>query len=420
MNHDKRLEIAQMRVLFTVPFFAPGVCRLPIIWDDTIPTACTNGKHILWNPEWFDSLEDQELVTVLCEEVGHCLLGHLWRTPLGANPTTWNIACDSAVRHMMAEFGESVKSRKLADPFPFPDPENSLPDPRFKNMSEEEIYAILNRPQPNQKPKSGVSGKSGGGGAPPASQQPGKQPGQTSGGKPTGSPTGQPDASAGRSQFAEFEVQTSQPSSAKDKNQWEGVLIQSAAACKGRGDLPGSLQRFIQETLSPQVPWWEIVRNWLREQVNDDWNWMKPNPYYDESPFILPSLDSERIGEIVFATDTSGSIDNKTLAQFITEKQNCLDEMKPRKLLDLCCDTRITKEREYRPGDTIDPECPGGGGTSFIPVFNAVDKLPNPPKCLVYLTDLDGSFPKEEPSYPVLWVTWEKDGTAPFGEIVRV
>lgn len=412
---DKLLEKAQMRVLFSVPFFAAGVARLPIIWDESVGTACTNGKIIRWNPVWFDELtkeNPQYHVTVECEEVGHCLLGHLWRKPPEADPQTWNMACDQALRLMMKEYGEIVKSNKLADPFPFP--AGSEPDSKYSGMSEEEIYASMTRSQQkNEQSKDGAATPSPGRGkAGNAKSNKGSQPPPNAAGSPP-SP-----------KFAEFECESGSQAdgkeAGKEKSRWEGVLIQSAAAHKGYGNLPGSLSRFITDMVTPTVPWWEIIRNWLREQVNDDWNWMKPNQYYGESPFMMPSLESERIGEIVFATDTSGScIDPKILAQFIAEKQNCLDEMKPFKLLDLCCDTRITSRKEYRPGDTIDGECPGGGGTDFRPVFEELANRHQPPKCLVYLTDLQGTFPDEEPPYPVIWVTWQA-GKSPFGQVVEI
>ena len=84
---------------------------------------------------------------------------------------------------------------------------------------------------------------------------------------------------------------------------------------------------------------------------------------------------------------------------------------------------------------TIDAK--GGGGTDFRPVFDLIDN-PNsqlstlnsqlsdpdePPVCVVYLTDLDGSFPAKEPEYPVLWCVppgVNANRKIPFGEIVAV
>jgi len=398
MNRDKRVEKAQLKVLFTVPFFAPGVARLPVVWDSSVETACTDGKRIRWNPEWFDRCKDAELVTVLCEEVGHCLLGHLWRAPGGAHWPTWNGACDHAVRLMMLEFGEQLESKRLANPFPFPDPEGSLPDKKFSGMSEEQIYNLLVQHGYGQgKPAKGGGGSGQGNGGPAQGQ--GQQ---------------------GHKLFAEFERSNlQQADQKKHKNDWESALVQSVQLAKGRGTLPGSLQRYVNELVAPRVPWWEVLRNWIREQCEDDYDWMRPNPYFDESGFMLPSLHSERIGPIVFATDTSGSITPELLNQFHAEKQSCLDDVRPSKVVDMCCDTRITHEKEYRPGDQIDREAPGGGGTSFVPIFKRIKELGDTPKCVVYLTDLDGQFPDEHPEYPVLWLAYGGNTKAPFGDVIE-
>jgi len=78
--------------------------------------------------------------------------------------------------------------------------------------------------------------------------------------------------------------------------------------------------------------------------------------------------------------------------------------------------------KEYYPGDVIDRNAPGRGGTDFRPVFEEVDTWDEPPAALVYLTDLDGTFPTEEPGYPVLWVSYGTGNrrTPPWGEQVKV
>src|SRR5277367_4287721 len=151
-DRQKRLDKAQLRVLFQVPFFAPGVARLPVFFDDSgqVPTACTDGERIIWSGPWFDSLPDAVLTTVLCHEACHCLLGHLWRLPgPGGDMGVANEACDHAVNLMLREFSELIMAKRLADPFPFPPDAPGLADPAYRGMAEETIYAKLmaNRPQ---------------------------------------------------------------------------------------------------------------------------------------------------------------------------------------------------------------------------------------------------------------------------------
>jgi len=39
---------------------------------------------------------------------------------------------------------------------------------------------------------------------------------------------------------------------------------------------------------------------------------------------------------------------------------------------------------------------------------------------MIYLTDLDGSFPDEPADYPVLWAAYNTTGSAPFGRTIHV
>jgi predicted metal-dependent peptidase len=391
-NYEKRITMAQLKLLFDVPFFAPAVAKLPIEIKDLSDkpehcrTAYTDGHKIVMHPGFVDTLSDQQLVTLICHEVCHPMLGHLWRMPPGADATDWNIACDHAVNLMLKEFSEQVTKQGLADPFPFPSDGNYCADPQFKGMAEESIWARMPKKQPQQNGKGGKPGK---------------------GGMPA---------------FGGFTTQdeTGQPHDSHSKNDWAGTLIQCAKAAQMHGNLPAGIERLVGELVSPKVPWVEILRSWLRERYNDDWDWMKPDPCYDGSGLILPSLESERVGRIIFATDTSGSIDDETLRQFQGEKQGCLDDLRPSSLVDIYCDAKIHKVKEYTPGESIETDAPGGGGTSFVPVFEHLETLPESPKCLVYLTDLDGTFPERDPGYPVLWVTWGSNEQAPFGTVIKV
>lgn len=414
-SRDKRVEKAQTRVIFTVPFFAPGVAKLPVTFDPSVQTACTDGKGILWNPDWFDTLTDPQLVTVLVHETAHCLLGHIWRAPDGADWDTWNQATDHAVNLMLKEFGELVTGKGLANPFPFPDPQDAYcANPAFKGLAEEVIYSRLYSSKPpgggGNKPGSGSGGSGGMQIAPGQSKSPGGA------GKWQSKPS--PGSMPSFGQMAKPSPGQIQSSGKKFQNDWGNTLLQSAKLAQGQGTLPGSMARLVGELVNPRVNWWDLLRSWLREQVSEDWNWLEPAMEYEGSGFILPSLKSEKCGPIVFATDTSGSIDETMLARFQAEKQNCLDELRPKTLLDIYCDASIQRVLEYAPGDAIVRQCPGGGGTDFRPVFDHVRNLPETVKAVVYLTDLYGSFPQADPGVPVIWITWSKDKKAPFGVTV--
>ncbi|HGL5379855.1 TPA: VWA-like domain-containing protein, partial [Burkholderia cenocepacia] len=65
----------------------------------------------------------------------------------------------------------------------------------------------------------------------------------------------------------------------------------------------------------------------------------------------------------------------------------------------------------------------GGGGTSFVDPFRRIKGEDIRPAFLVYLTDMEGMFPTEEPAYPVLWASTtplKRARRAPFGETIEV
>lgn len=424
----KRLDRAQMFFCLTTQsngreslfFFAPGVMRLPVIFDDSIPTACTDGKEIRWNGQWFDKLPDACLPTVLAHEVCHCLLGHLWRMPLGGDWRRFNIACDHAVNLMLKDFSAKVIAAGKPDPFPFPDPQDAYcADPQYAGLAEEAIY---NRLPPDVGSKGSVlvvaigsEAGSGPGGCPDTTQGNKVAPAvsQTPNPKPQ-----KPD----KHSMPDFGQMTkpaiSAPADAKKlRSDWEATLIQAVQLCKGRGNLPGALERFVDGLVKPQVPWWELLRSFLREQCADDWSFSTPALEMSDSRFMLPSLKSEKMGSVVFGSDWSGSTFGDLVEKFHVEKESCLNECRPSKLIDIGFDTRIVFEREYVPGDVIERKILGGGGTSFVEFFKRCADMEPPPKCAVVLTDLDGEMPKEHPDFPVLWVCYGK-GKAPFGEVI--
>jgi predicted metal-dependent peptidase len=404
----KRIEKAQLRVLFHCPFFAPGVAKLenqiigakeaaalfglnPAQW-----TACTDGTTIKWFEGFLDSLRQEEIPTVLCHECWHCLAGHLWRAPEGVDWEKWNIAADHETNMMLKEF--SAKSGRRPDPFPFPQPEDRFcANPKYSGWAVEAIYADL--------PSSGGQNPGQGGKVAPAGSQTGKNPGSEAFSMPSFGQMARPLQSAGQKALAQ---------------DWTATLLQSAKMAQA-GSLPGNLEKLVQGIVSPKLNWKEILRSWLREQVATDWDWMAPAMEYEGCGFILPSLNGERLGPVVFGSDWSGSTYGELVEAFHAEKQNALDDLKPSKLIDIGFDTRVIWEKEYSPGDEIDKRIAGGGGTSFVDVLRRCGELRPEPKAVVILTDLEGEFPSQAPPFPVIWVNYgRKENKAPFGETIHV
>ncbi len=60
-------------------FYGALATHLVDVIDESVKTAETDGKRIIWNPTFVAGLTDEELRFVLIHEVLHCAHGHLWR-----------------------------------------------------------------------------------------------------------------------------------------------------------------------------------------------------------------------------------------------------------------------------------------------------------------------------------------------------
>ena len=118
--------------------------------------------------------------------------------------------------------------------------------------------------------------------------------------------------------------------------------------------------------------------------------------------------------------DTSGSISHPELSTFMTGLSELM-----RLVSDLhvwVADAEV--HRYYHNPVLSEIELIGGGGTSFVPLFEDIDRRKIKPTLLVYFTDTFGEFPERPPSYPVLWVVVETEQTldpkVPFGSVIVI
>lgn len=100
---------------------------------------------------------------------------------------------------------------------------------------------------------------------------------------------------------------------------------------------------------------------------------------------------------------------------------SAVEDSRPEAYL-IACDSKVQRVDHVEPGDPLPDKLnlPGGGGTSFVPVFDRIESDGLSPAVVVYFTDLEGRFPSADPGYPVLWVTDNDSRRAPFGLTLAV
>jgi predicted metal-dependent peptidase len=409
------------------PFFATLLLQMPRIEDPSIPTACTNGVHIRYNPKFIESLTPSEIAGLLAHEVLHPALGHLKRLP----PNKFgNIAGDYAINNFLDSYNEEAGARRLDLPA------GGCLDHKYDDMSCEEILADLLRnqpppppPPPEGKPEDG-DGKGQGEGE-GESEEDGDEGDGKGKGKGKGS---QPDGGSGQDDprtqdeggWGEFEEQAGSEELSPDEmaSEWERRVIQAATACKMQGKLPGCVEALLNDVLDPGIPWEQLLQRFFDQTSANDYSWRKPDRRFLPQDIIIPDLHDETLGEVVVAVDTSGSIfsDPEALASFQGAVNSLLEGSKPTKTHVIYCDAAVQgKPDESFDGAPIKITPRGGGGTDFRPVGTYIEKHNITPRVCIYLTDLFGEFPDTEWPFPTIWCVYgNPDGVAPFGDTVHI
>ena len=105
----------------------------------------------------------------------------------------------------------------------------------------------------------------------------------------------------------------------------------------------------------------------------------------------MPSAIGEAVGRIVVGIDTSGSIGNAEIAQFLGELLSVCNHVQPEAIDLLYWDTQVAGHEVYNRGEyeslMQSTKPAGGGGTDpeCVPKYLANKKLK--PECVIMLTD---------------------------------
>lgn len=417
INTQLRIDRARWWALSNQPFYGALAMNLPDVMDQSIQTAHTNGREITWNPAFVDKLTDEELRFVLLHETLHCAHQHMWRLPFDKRG---NEAGDHEINLTL----KTIAGVKM--------PDDGLADPQYADMACEDILGRLPKPQPepddgggtddeseDQDDESGSSSGGSDGGSDSGSGDDQSQQGGDDGtaGDSCGSFTAPPDDSTGD---AQAEAQASQ----ELRDAWEGRVMQAAQAQQalGVGDVPADLQRILDKIRHQSVDWRREMSDFVKDAMSQRNDWSRSARRHAWQSVIYPRKRTDDVGTVIFARDTSGSIDDTTCAAYTSLISDCVSEMGCRGLV-VDCDTKIQAEYEVNGWEECPLTAKGGGGTRFQPVFDKADEMVAAGEQVagvVYLTDL-ASYDLDTimSEIPTLWLaTVERE--VPFGRTVLV
>jgi predicted metal-dependent peptidase len=394
---NQKIERCITRMVLSQPFYAALALRLRRVEDGHSETTLwTDGVTLAYNPEKVDALRDDQVMGAVCRLVEGLAHQHHTRRE-GRDAKNWNKASASVCTSITAECGFEI----------CPEDERFY-STEWKDKSAESLYRIIMASPPD--PSGGGGGDSG------EQNQQGQC--QGSGGHGQGNGNG-----AGSGEIRDFPGTPAERQSAEQE--WRSATFQAARIAQAQGNCPAHAIRLCEEITSPKVDWRQELRRFVSTVAHEKYNWTQPNRRYAWKGIFMPSRRSRDVGEIVLAIDTSGSVCDKSLKQFAAELVGILEDNPSAKIQVLYCDTKaydggIKTAQDF----PITLEAQGGGGTNFRPVFEWVDEhMEDPPKALIYMTDMAGVFPDHPPDYPVLWGVCNRAGDyarPDFGECVEI
>lgn len=404
-----KLAAARTRLILEKPFLGALVLRLPMTAAsaDWCATTATDARAFYYNPAYIDSLSMDQTQFMLAHEALHCALSHFARRQHRVKHK-WDLACDHAINPLLVDDGLKP-------------PSNALIKPAFKGMTAEEIYPLIDdddRSETLDNHAYDRENQARGSGsdmterdlqrtdAPPQEPREGDSGGQGSMRPDEGAAGGEPRP------LTPAEQETLAV-------QWQQRMAGAAQQAMQAGKLGGELKRMIDHLLQPQLPWRMLLARYMTAVARDDYSYMRPSRR--EGDFILPSLRSQQM-DLVVAVDTSGSIKDGEIEEFVCEIDALKGQVRARVTL-LPCDAALCEGAPFRFEPWEQFKCPerikGGGGTSFVPVFQWVEREWPQPDLVVYFTDADGQFPDREPPYPVIWLVKGRS-KVPWGQRIQL
>lgn len=408
------IDSIKRKLLVKYPFFGSVVANSNFIAEPAVGTAGTDGKTIYYNPNFIESITEDQQTFIFAHEICHIAFDHIFRSE-GKDKDLWNIATDSVVNAFLKQDG-------------LPIVEGGVDIPEAINYDAEEMYKkLLEEKKQQQQPNEQVNGQNQKGiqQQSSSSSESSQEEKQQDVGHDTHSvwdkaiekkhQEEQSQSNTGQSydkdedkqslldklskMFDKKKEQQSQlqqldenqnkeqekkkneeikkltelgekeafeQNKIERKKQLEELRKSLASRSHGHGNTTNSERRNITAigTSEPLIDW----RRLLKEAVKHDVDWSYQNAGIEDG-VVTAYLEEMPRPETEIVLDTSGSIDETLLRNFLRECKNILQTSKVKVG---CFDTQFYGFTEIKDVSDIDNlEFYGGGGTNFDVAINA-------------------------------------------------
>jgi predicted metal-dependent peptidase len=386
MLEERKLQKAKITVMRNPKFaLLQGVMMVGKTHiNETIPTACTNGRDEHYGRAFVKKLSDRELAFVIAHEAGHKMYRHLttWVKLHTENASMANQAMDYVINLMLKDLDPNeavIAMPRYTEDTGHPKGKKGdfmgLVDEKYRGMNTKQVFDIL-----KQEKEEGDGGEGGAGDG-----------------------------------FDEHDWEGAEGLSEDEKKELAREIDQAIrqgliAHQKNVGKSGDSLDRELEDLLAARINWREVLRDFVKAtcSAKDTSSWRRVNRRFLSQGMYMPSMIGEKIGHIVIAIDTSGSIGGPELAEFLSEVQGIAEEVNPEVVDLIYWDGAVAAHEKYEGGavsNIVSSTKPrGGGGTDPSCVSKYLRDEGINPECVIVLTD--GYVPNwgSEWTAPTMWV----------------
>lgn len=434
------IDSIKRKLLIKYPTFGSVIANLEFQKSIDIATAGTDGKVLLYNPKFLGDLSEKQQIFIFAHEVCHVAFEHIFRSE-GKDKRLWNIATDSVINALLIQDG-------------LPMVEGGVNIPEAINYDAEEMYNKLleeekkKQEQQSQKGNQGQQDKHNNQEQENSQGSQGQQDGQNSQEQQEENDIGHDTHSLWDKAIEERKKEQQEQAENKKQEQKQTKKKEKTEETEGKEQEKskfteqGERETFKQNKIerrkqlqelsrelankasheagdgiqregkrlsdigiaTPLIDWRKLLRQAIRyDEEYTRKNARMRNGYFRHRVEQLPMPEAEIL------LDTSGSVSEVLLKNFLRECKNILDNLKVKVG---CFNTEFHGFTELRKPEDIDNmSFPIGGGTDFNAAVGAFSrKAPNK----IIFTDGEADMPRETVRN-VIWVVFGDEKINPKG-----
>ena len=364
---DVKKDILEVRkyLMIRFPFFYSVVANVPIYLSRRVPTAATNGKRILVNPDYWKRLDKREKPSLLLHEILHVALRHIDKTREKKYKGTWNYATDVLINEFIKSLGMVLPKGGIdAEWFCKVTRGEILPD-KVIGKSADELYYILLKYIKEDKTIDIIVDGSG---------SSSEDEGEKEGGEGEDKGDERKDGSGeDGGEVPVVEVDESKLPTPED-------VKAATAIAKSVGTVPGNSLRIIESLTKPKINWKRILRSEVITGLSSKVisTWVRINR---KLPNVFPG--HRRHGDnmpkkVYVLIDVSGSISPETFKEFMSEVASIMNSTKATAVV-IFWDATVQGVYTVRNArELLKVEPRGGGGTviddALLKVLRLMDR----------------------------------------------